>query len=126
VQVLQAGRSAAERMADVLHAINWLDEHLGTKPERAHRVEQWVVMSGSQKEALGKAGVITLGNLVDWMSLQGATAGTTPCLATGSGGRKTCWRGCMRWNAGAGTKACRSSLPWSPANSHLHRSAGLG
>ena len=71
VQVLQAGRSAAERMADVLHAINWLDEHLGTKPERAHRVEQWVVMSGSQKEALGKAGVITLGNLVDWISLKG-------------------------------------------------------
>lgn len=73
VQDLEQARSAAERMKDVLHAINWLDEHLGTKPERAHRVEQWVIMSAAQMQALRKAGVITLGNLVDWMSLQGAT-----------------------------------------------------
>ncbi|RAR49574.1 UNVERIFIED_CONTAM: phage integrase family protein [Acidovorax defluvii] len=73
VQALELARSAGERMKDVLHAINWLDEHLGTKPERAHRVEQWVIMSAAQMQALRTAGVITLGNLVDWMSLQGAT-----------------------------------------------------
>ena len=73
VQDLEEARSAAERMKDVLHAINWLDEHLGTKPERAHRVEQWVIMSAAQMQALRKAGVVTLGNLVDWMSLQGPT-----------------------------------------------------
>ncbi|RYF61021.1 MAG: hypothetical protein EOO27_03635 [Comamonadaceae bacterium] len=69
--LLTEARSAAERMANVLQAINWLDEHLGTKPERAHRVEQWVIMSTAQREVMGKAGVITLGNLVDWISLKG-------------------------------------------------------
>lgn len=65
------GLSAADRIARALEAIDWLDRHLGAKPDRTQHVDQWVRLSLKQRVALREIGVITLGNLVDWMSLRG-------------------------------------------------------
>ncbi|WP_040327533.1 tyrosine-type recombinase/integrase [Acidovorax delafieldii] len=54
-----------------LNAIDWLDEKLGVRPERDLPVKQWLRLTNAQVQALEKAGVITLGNLVDWMALRG-------------------------------------------------------
>lgn len=66
-----AGMSAARRMELLLDAIDWLGKELGKEPVREHLVEQWIRVSAKQRQALNEAGVITLGNLVDWMSLRG-------------------------------------------------------
>lgn len=71
VAPLQEGTSAIARMTQLLDAINWLDARLGARPERDHRVEQWVRFSDAQRQALHSVGVITLGNLIDWMCLRG-------------------------------------------------------
>lgn len=63
--------AAAERIARVLNAIDWLDQHLVAKPDRSQYVDQWVRLTLRQRVALREVGVITLGNLVDWMSLRG-------------------------------------------------------
>lgn len=65
------GLSAADRITRALEAIDWLDRHLGTKPDRTQHVDQWVRLTLKQRVALREIGVITLGNLVDWMSLRG-------------------------------------------------------
>lgn len=67
----QEGISFTARMNLQLDAIDWLDRHLGRKPEREHLVDQWVKLTEKQKQAMRKAGVITLGNLIDWISLRG-------------------------------------------------------
>lgn len=64
--------SLARRMERQLAAIEWLDLHLGVRPDRGQTIEQWIKISESQRAALNGAGVITLGELVDWMSLQGS------------------------------------------------------
>lgn len=66
-----AAKSLGARIEIQLHAINWLDERLGTRPARAHHVDQWVRLNEAQRQAMREAGVISLGDLVDWMSLQG-------------------------------------------------------
>ena len=66
-----ATKSLAARIEIQLKAINWLDERLGSRPAREHHVDQWVRLNETQRQALRKAGVISLGDLVDWMSLQG-------------------------------------------------------
>lgn len=63
--------SAAERISHALQAIEWLDRHLGARPERSHHVDQWVRLTLKQRVVLREIGVLTLGNLVDWMSLRG-------------------------------------------------------
>lgn len=65
------GLSAADRIARALEAIDWLDRHLGARPDRTQHVDQWVRLTLKQRVALREIGVITLGNLVDWMSLRG-------------------------------------------------------
>ena len=66
-----AAKSLAARIEIQLKAINWLDERLGSRPAREHHVDQWVRLNETQRQALREAGVISLGDLVDWMSLQG-------------------------------------------------------
>ncbi|RYE39750.1 MAG: hypothetical protein EOP24_43335 [Hyphomicrobiales bacterium] len=68
---LRPAGSSAERIAEQLQAIDWLDSRLGMRPDRNHRVEQWVRFSDAQRQALQDVGVVTLGNLIDWMSLRG-------------------------------------------------------
>ena len=66
-----ATKSLAARIEIQLKAINWLDDRLGSRPAREHHVDQWVRLNETQRQALREAGVISLGDLVDWMSLQG-------------------------------------------------------
>ncbi|WP_169737781.1 tyrosine-type recombinase/integrase [Curvibacter gracilis] len=66
-----AAKSLAARIEIQLKAINWLDERLGTRPVRTHHVDQWVRLNEAQRQAMREAGVIKLGDLVDWISLQG-------------------------------------------------------
>ncbi|WP_250439910.1 tyrosine-type recombinase/integrase [Delftia tsuruhatensis] len=63
--------SAVERTESLLTAIDWLDNHLGRRPSRNDRVEQWLRINAKQRQALNEVGVLTLGNLVDWMALRG-------------------------------------------------------
>jgi len=63
--------SATERTERLLTAIDWLDSQLGRRPSRDDRVEQWLRINPQQRQALNEAGVLTLGNLVDWMALRG-------------------------------------------------------
>ena len=63
--------SASERIDRLLAAIDWLGEHLAQVPAREHPCEQWLRLNAKQAQALRNAGVITLGNLVDWMALRG-------------------------------------------------------
>lgn len=63
--------SCSVRTDVLLRVIEWLDRHLGVRPEREHLIGQWIRLSKSQREAMNRAGVISLGNLVDWISLQG-------------------------------------------------------
>ncbi|WP_409955748.1 tyrosine-type recombinase/integrase [Acidovorax sp.] len=64
--------SLARRVERLLAAIDWLDQRLGLRPERDQVVEQWIKLTQSQRVAMNEAGVITLGDLVDWISLQGS------------------------------------------------------
>lgn len=70
-RVSVAGMSNAKRVELLLEAIEWLGAALGKEPSREHLVEQWIRVNPKQRQALNLAGVITLGNLVDWMALQG-------------------------------------------------------
>lgn len=66
-----AGMANGERMTRLLISIDWLSSRLGTFPAREHSVDQWIRFSPRQREALRGHGVLTLGNLVDWMALKG-------------------------------------------------------
>jgi len=66
-----AAKSLSQRVEIQLAAINWLEERLGKRPERNHQVSQWVKLDSAQRQALREVGVVSLGDLVDWMSLQG-------------------------------------------------------
>ena len=66
-----AAKSLSQRVEIQLAAINWLEERLGKRPARNHQVSQWVKLDGAQRQALREVGVVSLGDLVDWMSLQG-------------------------------------------------------
>lgn len=61
-----------DRQQLVLQSISWLEQRLSRQPERAHLLQQWVRFGARQQVALAHAGVITMGDLVDWMALQGA------------------------------------------------------
>lgn len=52
-------------------AINWLDDQLGKRPSRDDCVAQWVKLNKAQRQTLSEAEVISLGNLVDWITRQG-------------------------------------------------------
>ncbi|AVO43534.1 site-specific integrase [Simplicispira suum] len=68
---LQRSDSCSVRTETLLHVIEWLDRNLGVRPEREHLIGQWIRLSKAQREAMNRAGVISLGNLADWISLQG-------------------------------------------------------
>lgn len=61
-----------DRQQLVLQSISWLEQRLSRQPERAHLLQQWVRFGARQQVALAHAGVITMGDLVDWMALKGA------------------------------------------------------
>lgn len=61
-----------ERMQQLLEAIGWLEQRIARLPERGHLLQQWVRFTDRQRMALAHEGVVTLGNLVDWMALRGA------------------------------------------------------
>jgi len=69
--IVRGTLSAAERIERALQAIDWLDQRLGAKPDRTQHMDQWVRLTLKQRVALREIGVITLGNLVDWMALRG-------------------------------------------------------
>ncbi|WP_019576773.1 tyrosine-type recombinase/integrase [Curvibacter lanceolatus] len=66
-----AAKSLSQRVEIQLAAIKWLEERLGKRPVRNHQVSQWVKLDSAQRQALREVGVVSLGDLVDWMSLQG-------------------------------------------------------
>lgn len=63
--------SMSERAKRLLTAIDWLDSYLGRRPGREDRVEQWLRINTKQRQALNRVGVLSIGNLVDWMALRG-------------------------------------------------------
>ncbi|WP_431153253.1 tyrosine-type recombinase/integrase [Acidovorax facilis] len=63
--------SNVARMEILLAAIDWLSAQLAVAPERGHRLEQWISLNSAQREAMNHAGVIVLGDLVDWIALRG-------------------------------------------------------
>ncbi|MFN9473962.1 tyrosine-type recombinase/integrase [Acidovorax sp.] len=63
--------SNGARMEILLGAIDWLSAQLAVAPERGHRLEQWISLSSKQRDAMNRAGVIVLGDLVDWIALRG-------------------------------------------------------
>ncbi len=71
-QDLVQAMGTRDRQQLVLQSISWLEQRLSRQPERAHLVQQWVRFGARQQVALAHAGVITMGDLVDWMALQGA------------------------------------------------------
>lgn len=66
-----AAKSLSQRVEIQLAAIKWLEERLGKRPARNHQISQWVKLDSAQRQALREVGVVSLGDLVDWMSLQG-------------------------------------------------------
>jgi len=66
-----AAKSLSQRVEIQLAAIKWLEERLGKRPARNHQVSQWIKLDSAQRQALREVGVVSLGDLVDWMSLQG-------------------------------------------------------
>lgn len=60
-----------ERVKRRLNAIDWLSERLGVVPGRLDPLEQWLKLNAEQRMAFHKAGVLTLGDFVDWMALRG-------------------------------------------------------
>lgn len=71
-QDLVQAMGTRDRQQLVLQSISWLEQRLSRQPERAHLLQQWVRFGARQQVALAQAGVITMGDLVDWMALQGA------------------------------------------------------
>ena len=71
-QDLVQSMGTRDRKQLVLQSISWLEQRLSRQPERAHLVQQWVRFGARLQVALAHAGVITMGDLVDWMALQGA------------------------------------------------------
>lgn len=69
-----AAKSLSQRVEIQLAAIKWLEERLGKRPVRNHQVSQWVKLDSAQRQALREVGVVSLGDLVDWMSLQGVSS----------------------------------------------------
>lgn len=63
--------SNVARMEILLAAIDWLSAQLAVAPERGHRLEQWISLSSAQRDAMNRAGIIFLGDLVDWIALRG-------------------------------------------------------
>lgn len=63
--------SAAGRIEVLLGAIDWLGARLSVVPELGHPIVQWIRLNPDQQQALASAGLITLGNLVDWIALRG-------------------------------------------------------
>lgn len=70
-QPVSAASSYTQRVGALLQAIDWLDEHLSAEPKRDDLVTQWIRLSDAQVQALRAEGVVSLGNLIDWITLRG-------------------------------------------------------
>ncbi len=58
-------------MHRLLEALDWLGSRLAVAPERDHPHQQWLRLQPQQQNALHLAGVLSLGDLIDWIALQG-------------------------------------------------------
>lgn len=63
------GKSAGVSINAKLNAINWLSNHLAKKPQPYDPIELWIDSTLTPKLRLH--GIITVGNLMDWVNLQG-------------------------------------------------------
>lgn len=63
--------SMGERSRRLLMAVDWLDARVGRRPRREDALEQWVRVNPKQRDAFNQVGVLSLGNLVDWIALRG-------------------------------------------------------
>lgn len=54
-----------------LNALNWLSEKIAKKPSSSDPLELWV--EPGLREKFRQHGVVTIGNLMDWVNLQGRT-----------------------------------------------------
>ncbi|RKR52900.1 site-specific recombinase XerD [Acidovorax sp. 94] len=54
-----------------LQALDWMDRRLAVRPQREDAVAQWLQLTPVQTQALRDAGVVSLGDLRDWMALKG-------------------------------------------------------
>lgn len=63
--------SMGERSNRLLLAVDWLDARVARRPRREDALEQWVRVNPKQRIAFNEAGVLSLGNLVDWIALRG-------------------------------------------------------
>lgn len=69
---LPAAVTSKEQLARKINALNMLDRRLSVRPARDHSVELWLPFTEKQMQGFRLQGVITLGNLIDWIALTGA------------------------------------------------------
>ncbi|MEZ7848383.1 MAG: tyrosine-type recombinase/integrase [Polaromonas sp.] len=65
----EEGRSAGYGIKAKLNAINWLSNCIAKKPHAADPIELWV--DTALRPKLRLHGILTVGNLMDWVNLQG-------------------------------------------------------
>jgi site-specific recombinase XerD len=66
---LDQGQDAGGSIKSKLAALNWLAERVALKPDPLDPIERWIELSLVSK--LRAQGVISIGNLMDWVNLQG-------------------------------------------------------
>lgn len=72
LQPMEQGRSrGGGEMNRLLEALDWLGSRLAVAPDRSHPHQQWLRLKPEQQSALHRAGVLSLGNLIDWIALRG-------------------------------------------------------
>lgn len=67
--MLDDGQDAGGSIKSKLAALNWLAERVALKPDPLDPIERWIELSLVSK--LRTQGVISIGNLMDWVNLQG-------------------------------------------------------
>lgn len=65
------GRYSRDEMERIVEALDWLSSRVGVKPERDQPYKQWLRLGPAQVQSLEAVGVLSLGNLVDWITLRG-------------------------------------------------------
>lgn len=66
----ELGGSTAD-MKRKLQALDWMDRRLAVKPKPEDHVTQWLSLTPAQKDALRNIGVVSLGDLRNYISLTG-------------------------------------------------------
>ena len=68
---VHAGESVNRALKAKIEAVNWLADHIAKKPNGTDPVELWINADLIKK--LRVHGILTVGNLMDWVNIQGRT-----------------------------------------------------